>query len=388
LATQNGPPRHPCGVSPTWKKSIPKKRDGLSRAIKRQVKAQREALDASRAKLDEAEMAADVLVRQQLLEQAWNGYRDVYDRSQVFFRECLEIIGGLTFRAMGIEENVYQLADELTKQCGMSTELMSKLAPTVPALPETLVKMLASIIGLRFPEWTIWNLPFTAHELGHVVQEEEDVRDAVSKGAEVWRKASGKGKRQSYVREIVADVYATYNMGPAYACAVVLLGFNPVGACVDGIDCPSDARRAHVVLSMLQRMSDEAAGEYDDIVQHLRDAWRSMLRRVGEPETLDAKETQDLEELVEAIERVLKDPFTYLSDSGYPYEVEGDGWLVARSWGTQWRSDLRDGDPLTDHGKDDLQEIADAAQALCEAIIAKRRKPKPPAGAPTPSAPR
>lgn len=370
--------------------------EGLNRAIMDQAREHLETLQEIRDMLKYAEQTDDV-------KEAWRRYAEVYKQCQEFFGECLEVIGGLTFRYSGLEERIYQLADDLISDCVKdSTSILQWVAPTVPALPETLIKTLARMIGLRFPEWTIWTLPFTAHELGHVViREDEKLCGFPRRHAEAWANGSTIERAKSHLNEYLADAFATYTMGPAYACAVILLRFNPLDAYRDDDEHPADAKRAHVVLTMLQRMNDAAGMEepYEGVKVRLSENWQEVLRRAGQPDAQQALDAQRLEKLVDGIwpefEHWLRPA------AKYPHDEKAYGWLVAEEWYRTWKDQLEKGQLLNiqdvsprntlrdvlnaawlcrleyldepEH-LDRTERIEEAAHKLCAAIIAERRK--------------
>jgi len=148
---------------------------------------------------------------------------------------------------------------------------------------------------MRFPEWTIWAVPLTAHELGRVVikgsPKFEKPVQAVSQG----ETDEAKEQAREHMRVYLADAFATYVMGPAYACSVILLRFNPLTAYQEKGTYPPDALRAQIVLSMLTKMLEKERNRnppYGEIVDNLKDSWNSALVQAkGElPETLNLKQ--------------------------------------------------------------------------------------------------
>jgi hypothetical protein len=121
------------------------------------------------------------------------------------------------------------------------------------------------------------------------------------------------------VRVCLADAFATYVVGPAYACAVLLMRLDPVRALSDD-DRRLDARRAAVVLYTLDHLNrvDEASGHFDDIIGRLRTGWESALRQAGWSERiedtdevrggLDLDEIAAVRDLVSEVAHVLGRP--------------------------------------------------------------------------------
>jgi hypothetical protein len=141
------------------------------------------------------------------------------------------------------------------------------------------------IIRLGFPEWTVWAIPLTAHEFGHVVlKDNSDLNQRVK--ARTW--ALTEEERDVFL----ADAFATCAMGPAYAYAAVLLNFDPCaanrdertealeGGALSLEELSPDSRRAHVVISTLALMGD-AVGSYETVRAELDAAWKDALEPFG-----------------------------------------------------------------------------------------------------------
>jgi hypothetical protein len=313
---------------------------GLEERIEKQAETWAEALKNSRERLAEEGKQ----------EEAWQHYAKVYNESQSFFSECVKIMGGLAFRAApkGERDTIYRMADELAGHCA---ELAGPrwVAPTVPVQSETLVRAWAHIIGLRFPQWTIWDLPLTAHEQGHVVVEAEHLWKSSDPQAKGLSKEGARTQVATYRYELMADAFATYVMGPAYACAAVLLNLDPLKAHLDRRGSPTEAERAHVILSMLGRMSSKGNGVYDYRLNQLEEKWQSMLQQIGQLQTLDDRhvsrkhvrvDEKNLEQLVDEVERKFERLFKYHPSAEYPYE---EGWGLAKQWAEHWGKALKAG---------------------------------------------
>src|SRR6185503_8084314 len=91
-----------------------------------------------------------------------------YEESQEVFCECLEYIGGLALRDRGFDQRICDIGDHLIVSCAKDWNNLKWQSLTILAAQERLGQTMARIIRLRFPEWTIWTLPFTAREFAHV----------------------------------------------------------------------------------------------------------------------------------------------------------------------------------------------------------------------------
>jgi len=383
--------------------------------INLQVRNQCDALNGVRDKLQKAP-GNDPGARR----EAWSSYMRIYDESQDIFRECLELVGGLAFRGMKLDEQIWrvaicQIADELIRSCALQSIAVPWNSLTVPAPEEALKQTLARIIRLRFPEWTIWTLPFTAHEYGHVVAHEredlhrlvrEEAGRVVAQGA-VGGDVAARALRADYhAHEFFADAFATYTMGPAYACAAIRLRFDPLTAYEDGAEHPGYAKRAAIVFGILRRMDEEAGmpAPYSDVRTMLEKDWGDMLACANP--SIAAPNLADLDVLANTFwggfKKVLR------STAQYPARGEEEGWAVAQQWEQVWRQrlqtpplpelDLKPTSKLRDvlnaawlcrldGGASSVTLIADAAHHQCGRIIEQRRQPRGPGNPPRPRRP-
>lgn len=382
---------------------------GYDKTIGQNARTQRMKLQDIRDQL--AEMDKKGVAEPDDLKMAWHSYSEIYEQSRAIFDECLTFIGGLTFRDQGLDERICEVADELIRDLALGSRGDVWQSLTVPTMNETANKTIARIIRLRFQEWTIWSLPFTAHEFGHVVmgdapevqpwmnteverlvKGDAELQQVLAAGADpqARERATERARRRAehHLNEYLADAFATYTMGPAYACAVILLRFNPAAAYEDDLQHPADARRAHVVLGMLQLM-DQQAGKpppYRYVCEYLEKEWQETIDRAQPPSALVQAEKDSLRELVGRIGKRFYP--LLLPAARYPHTGD-DGWTVAQAWSQGW-CEASARQPLTvGSGKlrdvlnaawlcrinnpQKVGEIAEAAQKLCDAIIEERR---------------
>jgi hypothetical protein len=374
---------------------------------------------------------------QAAVREAWNRYAKILGESNDLLRECLEIIGTLAIRTRNLDRHMLYVADELIQDCMMLTRGDPNYYLFVHGVGETISKTRARIIRLRFPEWTIWDLPLAAHELGRVAvagilgveRDEEDPtlqtlttfvaeqREALiavdpelqkasqAGGAaadEAARAAAAEASRaaQGRVRILLADAIATYTMGPAYACSAIMLRLDPTVVAQRGQ--PSDRQRAHVILSMLRAMNEEAKlpKPYSDVILMLEAAWKDTADRSNPAGALAPPYAGYLEALVKSF----LGKVTYLIlnvTAGFPHGAGNDGWRKAQewagAWGEQWKKETKLVAPTEAGGKlrDVLnatwlcrlnnqglpadtsralqRELTAAAETLCKAIIEAKR---------------
>jgi hypothetical protein len=167
----------------------------------------------------------------------------------------------------------------------------------LPVRQEAVARTLARVVRVGFPEWTVWALPFTAHEFWHAIAREgfdQAMREALTKQKTI---AEG-GKIPERYQICLADAFATYTMGPAYAYSAVFLLLSPLSAyappepasvpprdpgAAESLDeAPiGDDTRAQAILQMLRSMSknDSAAEEspYVVVSNQLGKVWSAAI---------------------------------------------------------------------------------------------------------------
>lgn len=323
------------------------------------------------------------------LDACWCTFRDIRRECMPIFRECLAFLEGALVRSAGLDDGICHVADALLDDLSHRTDIhWARL--TILAEGEFFDQM-AEIIRLRFPEFSIWNLPIAGHEFGHLVGQElrELKPDGYRYPFEEILQREGQTNRQNvhFLREHFADLLAIYAMGPAFACTCILLRFDPGEAYKDGREHPSYAKRVYFILKALERM-DEAEGmwqSYRGIIEYLRGLWQESLVAVRQPESLDQDTIVQLNDWLEELYDVLLD--TYLSP-----HVRYSGWHRAQRLSIELMSDrgaarmLEGDDTLPDvlnaawlcriqHWDEDgyiVRRIGDKAVDLCREIIRRR----------------
>jgi hypothetical protein len=413
---------------------------GLDWTIGKRVRVQLGRVKEIRRKLVKAERNGNRSAAEQYMKEAWQDYAKAHEQSQEVFREWLDVIGGITLRAKRLDGSLCHMADELIRRFATASGGIRPCL-TIPAPEETLAKTLGRVIRLRFPEWSMWTLPVIAHEYARVVVDEVDeLHEYIEDKATEWVEQDGRiqqlaeevqrlaesienqdgtgeqeqerhqetveryqkeldGRKERYkthLLEFLADSFATYTIGPAYASAVILLRFDPSVAYHEDGKHTAYAKRACVILAMLGRM-DRMAGfpsPYREVAEHVSNEWQGMLARAKPSGTLEAEVRQQLEDLVEGIWDMLYSAFG--REPLYPHAGE-TGWQIAQQWSADWREQLEQRTALStwevsptsklhdvlnaawlcrlapEVDADRAREIAEAAHGQCQAIIARRR---------------
>ncbi|HXO26759.1 MAG TPA: hypothetical protein VOA80_05415 [Thermoanaerobaculia bacterium] len=200
--------------------------------------------------------------------------------------EVLALVQGGPLRDREPEGGIYALADALIGE--VATDLGRPWAGiTLPGERE-MVTPRSSIIHLTFPQVSVWDLPIVLHEYGHAVASE--IHDDLGSPFQRLYNAADSAVESAHLAELFADAFASYACGPAFACTLVVLRFDPTEqeATRDLPTHPSHDRRVALVLRVLEeqgREIDDAA--WTELVEELREAWRSTLR-VARPAIADA----------------------------------------------------------------------------------------------------
>jgi hypothetical protein len=239
--------------------------ESLRNAMSAEFGVELEHLQALRAKIDAGG-------NPEVMNDAWDEYLDrLYKSSERLFQEYVDLVSGVAIRDAGFDRGIARLAEDLLKP-GETIGSFTWKTLTIPAREEALAVTAARIVRLGFPEWTIWTLPLTAYELGsNYADSDKKVGEAI--------KAHGGEPDELFI--LVADAFATYFLGPAYACAAMLMRLNPAEA-FNGSRLV--AKRAAVILSVLLRMSENAPGvedHYSEITSRLAVEWEAALRQTG-----------------------------------------------------------------------------------------------------------
>ena len=312
---------------------------------------------------------------QAALSGAWVDYGNGLRDSQHLLRSYREIIGSLAIRNQDLDNQLLYVADELIRVCmtvSISDDNYHLLVHSV-IFSDAFSQTHARIIRLRFPAWTIWNLPLVAHEVGQVahawvLKQERDhdnsaplltsfmanqrayliANDACLKKLhqsvdddpqQSDRRLRAEDWADSRLRVLLADVFATYTMGPAYACSAIMLRLNPTAE--PQRDMPADVQRAHVILSTLRCMNEvdgPLLKTYDNVIKLLEDSWGKALDQGTPGSKLTDSDTEHLKQLAKTFTRDVA-PNTFTTSAQYPK----DGWKKAEQWAKDWLDQFKEG---------------------------------------------
>lgn len=246
----------------------------------------------------------------------WNRFDTLLkEQAKPLFAEYVEFAGGLAMRDNALEDRVCRMTDELLKELSETT----RNALTVPARQAALSTIMTSVIKVGFPEWTVWGIPLAGHEAGlRIAEDDPAVREYVEE--------PGQGLSKELRKSLFADIFAAYTLGPAYACAAILLRFEPHHVLAVG-DEPSDIDRAWLILMVLDRLGQpgsyndyaEQPASYFETVRTLRDLWDTAVASLaGQGIGLDPHAEARTD-----IQLFLDDVWEILSDSGQFHPFTG-----------------------------------------------------------------
>ena len=252
------------------------------------------------------------------------------------FKECLEFLGGAMLRDTQKGNDICDIADVLLKQ--LSHKTVVEWGRVTLLAEAHFFTEITGLIRLPFPDYGIWNLPIAVHELGHFIgpripdglggfpfQARLDTIEKKYEGQPSEEQVAQIAQEQSQLREIFSDLFATFSLGPAYACACIVFLFDPQDAvaCVDSATHPSHRKRVHLVLAALTQMSKTTAGNpYRKIVRNLRTLWQNNLRRADEQKCANPEKVAALNYQLLDLYPIMRDFIPKVQYSGWDRAVQ------------------------------------------------------------------
>lgn len=219
------------------------------------------------------------------VEQAWSQYRQLLtERTPPLFKGYVDIASGLTLRGRRLEERVCAMADDLISDWAPYNDL-SRKALTIPGLDDD-EEQTSHTVRLGFAGWTVWSLPLFAGTFWRIYT------DAVL-ADRLTQIAPDDEEARHRLRTYVGDSLAVEMMGPAYACALILLRLDPAQSVGDGRATGYDTVRAHVVLETMRPAATAERSRLRDIFDLLVDAWGEVEPHPGGPADPQERELAD-----------------------------------------------------------------------------------------------
>lgn len=270
---------------------------------------------------------------------AWDAYRrDLHSQSQQLFRDYVELLGGLAVRDMELDQKICRFADELLKRYALATAEGRLL--TIPTRQEAVRMTWSRVVRLGFPEWSIWALPCTAHELWFVIARARLKQDP---------RLENLNAREDLC---LADAFATWTVGPAYGYACILLQLNPYPAIIDGVEHPADDDRVAAITYMLNRMGSQGMlNRYESVVKKLKMAWADAQQRDDSTAPVASNESN---ERIDAL-------FHRLNEDLIAAQFSADNWDRFQKWPDLLQQGKTDTKQYEEFGTADARWVLNAA---------------------------
>jgi hypothetical protein len=261
------------------------------------------------------------------------------------FSEGVELLGGIALRDARLDAEICEFADDLIQ----SLSRTESYPRAIPGGISSMAIEFERIIRLRFPQWTVWALPFAAHELWRVSVRRQ-FKNILEKSVPLSERNL---KDAALIKLCLGDAFATYMMGPAYPLAAITLLFNPADE--------DDDMRVQAALSMLHRMDassrNAATDNYHTFADEMEAAWNAA-KPQSTPMQERAIQTKEIADLVQTLFNALTN-FKY---AGF----EMAQWKSLSNWVGQ----LLEGPP----DNIDLKEEHDLRHALNAAWLLRIHK--------------
>jgi hypothetical protein len=232
---------------------------------------------------------------------AWQKLRAAQNKVGLFSRETLAFTEGALLRRSGVDGGFCALADKLLDHFNHVERKLNWRGFTI--LAETaFFGEIGEVIRLRFPEISIWHLPVAAHEFGHYANPtiRVEVRDGSFTGSEYpigeflrgkWNKINQ--KPWFHAHEFMADIFAVYTLGAAYAYCVLFLRPDPGTVRAATTTHPSWNERYHVILETLGRIVQHG-GVTPQVARDVERRWESTLSASAGSSKPDVQELRKL----------------------------------------------------------------------------------------------
>ena len=262
-------------------------------------------------------------------EYCWQQLEEEQNQFANLHQEVLALLGGLHLRCQPQIGELCHIADTLLQAISAHT-LVAWGGLTIPSQSDAIVSK-SGIIRLQAGDVNIWNLPVVAHEMGHFLQSHHHDMQFRSDLSAQANLAGG----QSLLEEYMADMCAAYTLGPAFACASLLLRFNPFIALTskNALTHPSYTRRAYLIFKSLEALDQHNSSiiNYAGVRQRLHSHWKP---------TLSPEDTKNLDKLFYTMYTLLDQ---HLVAARYNTWEQADNlymlWRNGRQTGNLFRSD-------------------------------------------------
>ena len=235
--------------------------------------------------------------------EEWEGLRKATsDATTDVFNESIELLGGIALRDARLDADICDLADALIRSIAAVSP--DRQARVIPGSIASIMMTLERFVRLPFPEWTVWALPSVAHDFWRLADKREIVNSlSVNVRRRQESEAPAKLLDNPYFTICLADMLATYAMGPAYAYAIVTLLLDPTD--------PSNDLRVYSILKMLDVMNGQnvqgMTESYVTLAHELEEAWKAAKSQTqASPSQFPPIEASSLNILTSCLQDVLQ----------------------------------------------------------------------------------
>jgi hypothetical protein len=218
---------------------------------------------------------------------SWGSLRDREDQCKPLFGECLAYLQAARARGAEADAKLCGVADALLDELNAACELNWRRF-IILAGDESFSDRV-QIIRMRFPFSGVWDLPVAAHEFGHFAAFRVTAATANNGRSLLFREYLDRYLEQHpdlgeewnyYLNEFFSDIFATFVLGPSYACTSLLLRFTVADVNKESDQRhPSYAKRAFAILETLRRMNsaEGTEGHFSDVLNLLKSEWAEAL---------------------------------------------------------------------------------------------------------------
>jgi hypothetical protein len=312
----------------------------------------------------------------QPMDAQWRELRKLQTDAGTVLNECLAFVQGALARRVGVDNGICALTDALLDDLAAKSDIpwgRFTLLATSEFYRET-----ADIIRIRYPDVSLWSMPFAAHEFGHFLGPAlRRSRDGayVYPFQDLLKLADERSKPEGQLhttqwhhsQELFADLFATYSLGPAYAAAIILLRMNPAEAHAESYSHPSGASRVHGILWALDRMSERDDGTrrrpFRDVTDLLSNLWQESMGQAKQsiklPDAQASLLTQRLSELFDLLADATPERLMF----------KGADWNRVEALANDMLAVLAD--DATDRGMTDLSAAATCRDVLNAAWLTR-----------------
>jgi hypothetical protein len=198
------------------------------------------------------------------------------ETTKPLWEEHIETVAGMVLREESFDRGLSALIDRLIKICAGYAPFGMTSTLNILGRDHTVLKDLHYTVYFRFPTWSVWGLPLAAHEFWHASSLGRDgFKDQLKTNPlalEVWD--------ETLVQDCLADSFATFVIGPAYAFACVALLLN--------VNSLQDRVRANTVFATLEDLADGNEESYA-FVPELQTCWNEAAGAVGVQQSMDSE---------------------------------------------------------------------------------------------------